>query len=144
MSYFREALDPSRRKLIIDRLVVALSPIADSFDAIAWRGLSGGSIAPVVAHFLNKHTIAVRKGENSHSRAKFETSNHLYTFGLSKYVIVDDFVRSGETVRSIIEAVVTQWGGIPLPAIYCYGDDQYMEEYRSVYVGNEVINVNYV
>ncbi len=91
------------------------------FDTIAFRGLSGLLIAPIVAHILKKEIIVVRKTpsgrrtleECSHSIHKVE--GHV---AAKRYVILDDFISGGGTVRAIIEEInnftpaATLWGGV--------------------------------
>ena len=72
------------------------------FDAIAFTGVSGMLIGPTICLRLGKPMIVVRKGDldDCHS------SNRVEGFQAAKrYVIVDDFVGSGDTVRRIQEAV---------------------------------------
>ena len=71
------------------------------FDTIAFRGMSGALVAPIVARDLKKEIILVRKtGEDNHSGYSLE--GHV---GAKKYVILDDFVSTGRTVREIIKQV---------------------------------------
>ena len=83
------------------------------FDTIAFRGLSGALIAPIVAHILSKEIIVVRKKQTDHSNHRVE--GHL---AAKRYVILDDFISGGETVREIILRVnkfapsATLWGGM--------------------------------
>jgi len=67
------------------------------FDSIAFRGMSGAIVAPLVAMKLKKNLLMVRKsGITSHSGNKVEG------FSKSKrYIIVDDFIESGETAAHI-------------------------------------------
>jgi adenine/guanine phosphoribosyltransferase-like PRPP-binding protein len=66
------------------------------FDAIACRGLSCLLIAPIVAMRLNKTLIIIRKGEKTHSTRVLEGDH-----GAKQYLILDDFIDSGDTVREI-------------------------------------------
>ena len=71
------------------------------FDAIAFRGLSGALIAIPMAHALDKTMIAVRKkGENNHSGAGVEGD-----WVARRYVIMDDMISTGNTVRTIMRAI---------------------------------------
>jgi len=67
-------------------------------DAIAYIGSSGSAIAFLLAERYALPIIYVRKkGEKSHGR-KVEVNTGR---PIADYMIVDDFVRTGETVRSI-------------------------------------------
>jgi orotate phosphoribosyltransferase len=72
----------------------------EDYDCIAFRGVSGAVVAPVVAYQLGKGLIPVRKGENAHSTNSIEVGNHDY----KRYLIVDDFIDSGDTVVAIEKA----------------------------------------
>ncbi len=75
------------------------------FEAIAFRGMSGALMAPLVAEAMNKKLILVRKDrkiERTHSHAKVEGVK--IPIG-TRYIILDDFVSSGETVEIIIAAL---------------------------------------
>lgn len=71
------------------------------FDSIAFRGLSGSLIAPILAYELGKTLLAVRKRKREgHSDRTVEGD-----YGARRYIIVDDFIQSGKTINTIIEAV---------------------------------------
>lgn len=71
------------------------------FDSIAFRGMSGAVSAPVIALTLHKNLILVRKKE--------EKTHSIYPVegyaASTRYVIVDDFISSGETVRAIRDSI---------------------------------------
>jgi adenine/guanine phosphoribosyltransferase-like PRPP-binding protein len=73
------------------------------FDTIAVRGTSGLLIGPSLAMALNKDLLIVRKPkESSHS------SHRIEGIGTSqKIVLVDDFIASGETIRTMIKTIET-------------------------------------
>jgi hypothetical protein len=72
------------------------------FDAIAFTGSSGAAAAFPLAMLFKIPMIYVRKdGENSHgSPVECNARCHI-----KKYLIVDDFVSSGETVRRIVAKI---------------------------------------
>jgi len=74
------------------------------FDAIAFRGMSGAMVAPILAHLLGKTLIMVRKGENCHSCHGVEGDA-----GADSYIIVDDFLSTGDTIEQIVTAVQSEW-----------------------------------
>lgn len=89
--------------------------ITDKFDAIAFRGVSGSMVAPLVCQQLGKFPIIVRKDtDGSHSSDTVEGyagcrysvdeggwPRHEYM--PFRYIIVDDFIDSGKTVRAIVD-----------------------------------------
>lgn len=110
-SYLEDALDPKIRKKHINRLYKQLKPVRRQFDAIACRGLSGLLVAPVLADMLGKPLIVLRSYESSHSNDMVETLVYTKTSS-PRYVIVDDFVASGRTVRKIRKAVAGRLVGL--------------------------------
>ena len=78
-------------------------------DAIAFRGMSGCLFGAPLAARMRKPMIMVRKKcvdcgrEQSHTSQTVEGDRNATT-----YVIVDDFVASGNTVRTI-QAAITEW-----------------------------------
>ena len=86
-------------RVFIKRAVEVLS--GDEFDAIAFRGMSGALLATPVALAMKKTLILVRHLDDpSHSEEMVEGDCTART-----YVILDDFIASGDTVRAIKEAV---------------------------------------
>ncbi len=74
------------------------------FDTLVFRGFSGALVGPTVALQLNKAWALVRKpGDTAHSNRRVEG------FAQGKYVIIDDFIDTGETIRSILEAVAESY-----------------------------------
>jgi orotate phosphoribosyltransferase len=87
------------------------------FEAIAFRGMSGALIAPMVAEAMNKQLILVRKGESSHSDHEVEG----YRIALdTHYIILDDLISSGETVKVIVEKIHEH-----APSLKCVGSFEY-------------------
>lgn len=70
------------------------------FDAIAFTGCSGAAFAYPLSYRLKIPLICVRKGESSHYSHPLEGFT-----GAKRYLIVDDFISSGSTVRKIISTI---------------------------------------
>jgi orotate phosphoribosyltransferase len=78
------------------------------FDSLACRGVSGIVITPLVSVILGKPFTIVRKEkEQRHSPSLVEG----YIQADQRYVILDDFMSSGETVRRIISALSKSYLG---------------------------------
>ncbi len=94
--YLSNVIRPSRRRGVVASSLDILRK--HEFDTIAVRGISGISVGSILAHALDKSIAIVRKEgtENTHSENQMESS-----FEVEKYVIVDDFVSSGETLYHI-------------------------------------------
>lgn len=84
------------------------------FDAIAFTGSSGCAIGFALAMAFKIPLIYVRK-ENERSHG-CEVECNSYN-KIKKYLIVDDFVSSGETVRKIVNGIkgLTEAKGIHVP-----------------------------
>jgi len=83
----------------IDLAIKALK--RQEFDSIAFRGMSGAVSAPIIALALKKNLILVRKPEDrTHSQYRVEGFN-----ASRRYVIVDDFISTGETARAIRDSI---------------------------------------
>lgn len=98
-SHLRQALEPHMRRDLIKSLVRILKH--HDFDSIACRGLSGLLVAPTVAMMMDKTLLVIRKqDEDCHSwRAVEGDANAL------RYVIIDDLICSGDTVKAILRAM---------------------------------------
>ena len=91
-------LNPELRLMTLENIIRILK--VHDFDAIAFSGLSGALFAPMVAMGLNKTLLAVRKGEPCHSGRQVEGD-----YNARRYVILDDFIAAGGTVRHILEEI---------------------------------------
>jgi orotate phosphoribosyltransferase len=96
---------PLQRAVTIKNCVTALRAYnrtkEGQFDCIAFTGMSGAVIAPVLAHILHKDLFIVRKdNDGSHSSASTEGP-----LSARRYVIVDDMISAGVTVRRIYKQV---------------------------------------
>lgn len=95
MSYL--LLDPKPRQRAITEAVRALRTSALEFDVIVCCGMSGALVAPDVARKLNKKLVIVRKRDGSHGHDVELCFNE----DIGNYVIVDDLIESGKTIKLI-------------------------------------------
>lgn len=87
---------------VMNESIKTLEPIKDSFDAIAFRGMSGAIPAGILSIMLEKPLILVRKSRNdNHAGCLVEGDSAAKT-----YIIVDDFICSGETIKAIVKGVL--------------------------------------
>lgn len=74
--------------------------IQTPFDAIACTGLSGCLVAPTIAWTLGVTLIVVRKPqEKRHASAVVEGADS------NRYIVVDDFISSGATIRLVMKEI---------------------------------------
>jgi adenine/guanine phosphoribosyltransferase-like PRPP-binding protein len=93
------------------------------FTHVAFSGYSGALVAPQVAKRLDKQILVIRKpDENCHSSANLEFvwitpkttyKRNIYTqtWSLLRYVIIDDFISSGKTIRRIRKTIQQTYRG---------------------------------
>lgn len=119
-TWIRPLVDPVKRRDAVARTRVRLCDLGP-FDAIAFTGLSGSVIAGAVALAMDKYLYCVRKSEeNRHSDHVVEGP---YT-GL-RYVIIDDFISTGSTIRRIRDMVATHTDNAAvLVGVYLWRDDR--------------------
>lgn len=118
----------SRNKIII-KAICDLRKIKDSFDTIACCGISGLMVVPQIAELLDKNILVVRKDERRYSEFLME--------GVApyRYVIVDDLVCSGRTIRYIKNTIYEDNPRAKCVGVYCYIPDE------CAYVGDEGIKL---
>jgi adenine/guanine phosphoribosyltransferase-like PRPP-binding protein len=101
----------------IRRIETALRPYEGRFDTIVVSGLSGVIPAAIYAHLHGKQIAIVRKlNDTTHGRP-FEGSDY-FALG-SPYVVLDDFVASGRTMRRIFRKLA-EHGYQPPEAVVLY------------------------
>ncbi len=116
--YLEMALSPMVVKFVVDWTVSRIREVTPTAQAIAFRGLSGSMVAPIVAHQLDLNPIGIRKpGESSHQGSTVSRVD-IHGEEVKRYVIVDDFVATGDTIRKIVTNEATQ--GLRLLGVFCY------------------------
>jgi hypothetical protein len=104
-------------------------------DAVAVRGTSGLLIGPMVAAFLDKSLIVVRREDGAHCKRKVEGNRNIRS-----YIVVDDYVCTGSTIQIIkreVDKFVTENPLNPIPellAVFTYeaGDDTFVRTERRI------------
>lgn len=94
-SYLNVVYDTKKFHKTIRKIVKIIKDNGLQFDAIAFRGNSGSAAAYPLSYLLNKPLICIRK-DSSHHGKKYEGA-----VGVQTYIIVDDFVESGTTIKEI-------------------------------------------
>lgn len=105
--------------------------------ALAVRGLSGLLAGPYVAAKLKIDFCAIRKyDESAHSGNRIEGVKFV-----RNYIIVDDFVESGATVREIHEEMSNEYDNPKLLAVFCYSSMSGYQE-RTIDIWDETAEEN--
>lgn len=85
------------------------------FDTIVACGTSGLIVIPQVAEILDKHILVVRK-PNEKCYSEFSTEG----VAPYRYVILDDLICSGKTVKHIKKTIQDEYPIAKCIGIYCY------------------------
>jgi adenine/guanine phosphoribosyltransferase-like PRPP-binding protein len=120
---------------LIDKLAKRLNTFykKHSFDAIAFTGSSGAAVAYPLSYKCNIPLICIRKG-HSHFGCTYEGRTDI-----KNYIIIDDFIETGATIKRIKKEVKKVSKNAKLQAIFLYaGGSQgtYLDRYDTT-----VINV---
>ena len=89
------------------------------FEAIAFTGCSGAAVAYPLSFLTKTHLICVRK-DKAHNKSKTEGATEV-----KRYLIVDDFICSGKTIKNIISALKGKPVGILLYSAYSTKNTKY-------------------
>lgn len=109
------------------------------FDAIAVRGVSGLAFGAPLAYTMKKGLIVVRKTEeNSHSEVDVEMPELMHKSQSGKYIFVDDFVSSGETMHKVVLSLYSRNSSLKIQAVYLYGTGERYD--TKLYIRNLIGN----
>lgn len=102
--YLHKVYTPKAFNLAVKRTIALVKSLQKQFKftAIAFTGSSGAAVAFPVAYATKLNLIHVRKtGDRSHWNREND-SNVEGVLGARNYIIIDDFISSGNTIRRII------------------------------------------
>lgn len=98
-TYFLNALHPELLGKIVAEIQRKIKVLKIGYDTIACRGLSGLAVAGALSLAENKPITLIRKSDSSHDTAGAKG------FIGNTYIIIDDFINSGETIEEIIKEI---------------------------------------
>jgi adenine/guanine phosphoribosyltransferase-like PRPP-binding protein len=116
-SHTCHVLNHKTRNRIIIKAVCDLRKI-EHFDSIVCCGISGLLVAPQIAEILNKHLVVIRK-ENDKCYSDFGIEG----VAPYRYIIIDDLICSGKTVRHIKNTIKEDYPRAICIGVYCYLPD---------------------
>lgn len=137
-SWLTDVYDPKKLTKTLDHVCKAIEKDKKEFNiqALAVRGNSGTLVAGAISMMVNLPIILVRKeGDGSHSDYKVEFNNILKKKGTAGYVVVDDIISSGDTIRSIFWAVQDHLPLLEMKKIYLYNGHRN----EPLYIGGESV-----
>lgn len=119
VEYLTPLTSSKKRLAVVNKAVGILANV--DFDSIAFIGMSGALLAPVLAFVMGKELIALRKhGSQSHSWHSIEGFNKT-----KRYIVVDDFICTGNTVRDIAKRMEGFAPGAEYVGTYAYNDQYF-------------------
>ena len=132
-TYLHPVLSIEARKSIINFVIDSLNNIKN-YDVILVSGASGLLVGPIVSHLLEKPIGIIRKTQDGEPRHSWRVYEGIEYYG--KYVIVDDLVDSGETLKRIVDVSESR-----NPSAKCAGLIMYNQSncYNDK-IDNEIIN----
>lgn len=114
-SHTCRVLNHKSRNSVIIKAVCDLRKISDKFDSIACCGISGLMVVPQIAELLDKHIVVIRKtNDKCYSEFPMEGVTPF------RYVIVDDLVCSGSTIKHINNTIYEDCPKARCVGVYCY------------------------
>jgi adenine/guanine phosphoribosyltransferase-like PRPP-binding protein len=114
-SHTCRVLNHKARNKIIIKAICDLRKTKDQFDSIACCGVSGLLVVSQIAELLNKHIVIVRKpNDKSYSDFPLEGVTPF------RYVIIDDLICSGNTIRHIKNTIYEDCPKSRCVGVYCY------------------------
>ena len=99
--YLSDCFDIKKRVVTVNRLWEFVIKEKVKFDSIAVMGVSGLVIGSILSYKLGSNLCVVRKTTRTHSENKVESGIK----SIESYLIIDDIMDSGKTVRSIIKEI---------------------------------------
>jgi len=105
--YLSRLMTPKTLRQTTNKIISTIKKNKIEFDAIAFRGLSGSLVAPIISLDIEKPLIVVRKDASHGDKIEGYVS-------ADKYIIIDDFIDSGKTIRSILKSIDAMCVGIIL------------------------------
>ena len=117
-SHTSRVLSHKYRNKIIMETYSYLKKLDIEYDGIACCGASGMLVVPQIAELLKKNIILVRKELNGYSDFLVEGANSI------RYIILDDLVCSGGTVKYIIKTIKDETPISKCIGVYSYMRDQ--------------------
>jgi hypoxanthine phosphoribosyltransferase len=121
-TYLHGSIIPSTRNVIINTIINELKNQPVDFDTIAFTGMSGALIAPIIGFVLNKNILMIRKyGDKHHSNLTAEGYVHS-----KNIIIIDDQCSTGATLNYIYDSIGrtlrTHYVDFKIKAIILYND----------------------
>lgn len=116
---YLSALNQKNLASIVEICTDRLAKHKNDFDYIAFSGISGALIAPIIAYQLQKNMIVVRKERSLHSELDVEGIEKNST---ARYLVIDDFIDSGITILRILKKISRMSKKSSMVGVYLYNN----------------------
>lgn len=122
--HLRKVHNPTSSREVVDALCDGICRLQNQMpiDAVAFRGVSGAAVGYPIQYQMGIPVVNVRKSsDDSHTMRDVESCE---VHRIASYIIVDDLIDSGDTMREIMGALSKR--GVPLAAckaILLYADE---------------------
>jgi adenine/guanine phosphoribosyltransferase-like PRPP-binding protein len=113
-------MNTNKLEQIVKDISEFLSSQCIDFNSIAARGLSGTLVSSPVCIATGKSIVVVRKGESTHG---YEVEADVCP---SRYIIIDDFIDTGATIKAIINRISGLYIGTKCVGVVLY--QQYIHD----------------
>ena len=132
-SYLESIFDHNKfRELATNTLLVSEKVIKDhNIDSIAFTGASGSAMAYLLSYHLRLPLLHVRKEKEKSHYPTFMNGSFEGWLGAKRYLIVDDIIATGTTVRRIMDVIKGEIYGADCVAMILY--DKFLMEEREVF-----------
>lgn len=111
-AYLGHVFDTARFTKSVDKTLTTAEQLKKSlgFDTIAFTGMSGAAMAFMLSHWMDVPLLCVRKRSDSSHYVNSFPPRYLEGNALDarKYLIVDDFIASGASVKYMIDTIKEQ------------------------------------
>ncbi len=121
--YLTPVFDPKMFPRTVNQTVAEAERLkaAHDFDTIAFCGMSGAAMAFLLSHQLRVPLLCVRKkNESSHYRSQMSSTLIEGNLDCQRYLLLDDFISSGDTVNHIIDSISKEVPGAKCVAMLMY------------------------
>jgi hypothetical protein len=117
----------------------ALVPVINEFDVIVVSGLSGAIPGAIFAHMYGKQLVVIRKDDDVTHGVRTEGRD--YFVKGTPFVVLDDFISTGTTMRRIFDKLEELDYGLPKYVALYRGLWSY---FRCGYLEGRLIDANHV
>lgn len=128
--YLKQVFDPELFQLTVSKTLAGAEYIKRqyNFDTIAFCGVSGAAMAFLIAHAMKLPTLCVRKEDDASHYRRYRNTPLEGNMNTLRYLILDDFISSGNTVNYIIDCITKE-----LPRADCVAMLMYSEPHDRQY-----------